>query len=47
MTDTFARVMQRLEPERGTAPVWWIVLVGLTGAELLYFFGLFQFGAGA
>ena len=46
MTDTFARVMRRLEPERATAPIWWIMLVGLTGAELFYFFGLFQFGAG-
>ena len=46
MTDTFARVMRRLEPERTTAPVWWVMLVGLTGAELFYFFGLFQFGAG-
>ncbi len=44
MTDTFARVMHRLEPERPTAPIWWIVLVGLTGAELFYFVGLFRFG---
>lgn len=44
MTDTFARVMKRLEPERGAAPVWWIMLVGLIGAELFYFVGLFQFG---
>lgn len=43
MTDTFARVMQQLEPQRGTAPVWWILLVGLTGAELFYLLGLFRF----
>ena len=45
MTDTFARVMHRLEPERPTAPIWWIMLVALTGSELFYFVGLFQFGA--
>lgn len=44
MTDTFARVMCWLEPERPTAPIWWIMLVALTGSELFYFVGLFQFG---
>ena len=44
MTDTFARVMHRLEPDRPTAPIWWIMLVALTGSELFYFVGLFQFG---
>jgi hypothetical protein len=43
MIDVFRRVMLRLEPERGSAPVWWIVLVGVIGAELFYSFGLFQF----
>lgn len=43
MIDVFSRVMQRLEPERLAAPVWWLMLVGTIGAELFYFFGLFQF----
>jgi hypothetical protein len=44
MIDVFRRVMERLEPERGSAPVWWVVLVGVLGSELFYSFGLFQFG---
>jgi hypothetical protein len=24
--------------------VWWLMIVGVIGAELFYFFGLFQFG---
>lgn len=44
MIDVFRRVMERLEPERGSAPVWWIVLVGVLGSELFYAFGLFHFG---
>jgi hypothetical protein len=43
MIDTFRRVMLRLEPERGAAPVWWLVLVGMIGLELFYCFGLFEF----
>jgi hypothetical protein len=43
MTDVFRRVMQRLEPDRPIAPVWWLMLVGAIGIELFYFFGLFQF----
>jgi len=43
MIDTFRRVMLRLEPERGTAPVWWLVLVGMIGLELFYCFDLFDF----
>ena len=43
MIDTFQRVMLRLEPERGTAPVWWLLLVGMIGAELFLKFGLFTF----
>jgi hypothetical protein len=43
MIDVFRRIMQRLEPERLAAPVWWLMLVGTIGAELFYFFGLFQF----
>jgi hypothetical protein len=43
MIDVFHRVMRRLEPRRETAPTWWLVLVGVIGAELFYFFGLFQF----
>lgn len=43
MIDVFHRVMQRLEPKRGATPVWWLGIVGTIGAELFYFFGLFQF----
>lgn len=43
MIDTFNRVMRRLEPERRSAPVWWLGLVGLIGAELYYCFHLFEF----
>jgi hypothetical protein len=42
MMDVFGRVMACLEPERGRAPVWWLMLVGAIGAELFYAFGLFQ-----
>jgi hypothetical protein len=44
MVDVFARVMERLEPARGRAPVWWLVLVGAIGGELYYAFDLFHFG---
>lgn len=44
MVDVFRRVMLRLEPKRQFAPVWWLMIVGVIGAELFYFFGLFQFG---
>ncbi|MBC8114477.1 MAG: hypothetical protein H7062_08880, partial [Candidatus Saccharimonas sp.] len=43
MVDVFGRVMQQLEPQRGVIPIWWLVLVGIMGAELYYFFGLFRF----
>ena len=43
MADVFGRVMQRLEPARGRAPLWWLFLVGAIGGELFYFFGLFEF----
>ena len=43
MIDVFRRVMQALEPDRQTAPVWWMTLVGAIGIELFYFLGLFQF----
>lgn len=43
MIDVFARVMQRLEPGRGRWPAIWLMLVGAIGAELFYFFGLFNF----
>jgi hypothetical protein len=43
MIDVFRRVMERLEPERGSAPVWWVMLVAVIGSELFYSFGLFQF----
>ncbi len=43
MTDVFRRVMLRLEPQRKSAPLWWLTIVAVIGAELFYFFGLFQF----
>jgi hypothetical protein len=43
MTDVFRRVMVRLEPQRHSAPLWWLALVAVIGSELFYFFGLFQF----
>ncbi len=43
MVDVFRRVMQKLEPQRQFAPVWWLLLVGVIGSELFYCFGLFQF----
>lgn len=43
MIDVFRRVMSRLEPQRAGTPTWWLVLVGMIGSELFYFFGLFQF----
>jgi hypothetical protein len=43
MVDVFRRVMLRLEPQRHFAPVWWLMIVGVIGAELFFFFGLFQF----
>jgi hypothetical protein len=45
MIDVFGRVMATLEPERGRLPVWWLALVGAIGAELFYWFGLFNFQA--
>src|SRR5437588_68275 len=43
MIDTFARIMARLEPSRGRAPAFWLLLVGAIGGELFYAFGLFNF----
>jgi hypothetical protein len=43
MMDVFGRVMEKLEPQRGRTPVVWLILVGAIGAELFYFFDLFQF----
>ena len=43
MIDVFHRVMHQLEPKRLTTPVWWLGIVGVIGAELFYYFGLFQF----
>jgi len=45
MCDVFRRVMQSLEPERGSWPAWWLMLVGAIGGELFYQFDLFQFAA--
>ena len=43
MCDVFRRVMQALEPRRGYRPIWWLMLVDASGAELFYQFDLFQF----
>lgn len=43
MNDVFRRVMQQLEPQRAVTPDWWLVLVGVMGGELFYYFGLFHF----
>lgn len=40
MADIFRRVMHALEPQR-TAPLWFLALVGLIGAQLFYLLGLF------
>jgi hypothetical protein len=45
MCDVFRRVMQALEPERDSWPIWWLMLVGAIGAELFYKFDLFQLTA--
>jgi hypothetical protein len=45
MADVFCRVVERLEPSRGRAPAWWLLLVGAIGGELFYAFGLFDFAA--
>lgn len=45
MCDVFRRVMQSLEPERGSWPIWWLALVGAIGAELFFQFDLFQLKA--
>lgn len=41
MADVFRRVMETLEPSRGTRPVWILALVGIIGSDLFYLFGLF------
>jgi hypothetical protein len=43
MVDVFRRVMLQLEPKRQFTPVWWLMIVAVIGAELFFFFGLFQF----
>jgi hypothetical protein len=43
MADVFCRVMERLEPHRGRRPAWWLLLVGVIGAELFHALGLFDF----
>jgi hypothetical protein len=44
MIDVFHRVLRRLEPERASAPTWWLILVGVIGAEFFFLLGLFDFG---
>lgn len=43
MADVFSRVIERLEPHRGRLPAWWLLLVGIIGAELFHALGLFRF----
>ncbi|HTU93133.1 MAG TPA: hypothetical protein VMF69_23835 [Gemmataceae bacterium] len=43
MADVFSRIMERLEPRRGRLPAWWLLLVGVIGAELFHALGLFRF----
>jgi hypothetical protein len=43
MIDVFQRVLRRLERGRAAVPIWWLGLVGVIGAELFYFLGLFDF----
>lgn len=43
MADVFSRVIERLEPQRGRLPAWWLLLVGVIGAELFHALGLFRF----
>jgi hypothetical protein len=43
MADVFSRVMGRLEPRRGRLPAWWLLFVGILGAELFHALGLFSF----
>lgn len=43
MADVFSRVLERLEPRRGRWPAWWLLLVGVLGAELFHALGLFSF----
>jgi len=45
MIDVFSRVIATLEPSRGRWPTFWLVLVGVIGAELFYAFGLFDWSA--
>jgi hypothetical protein len=45
MIDVFCRVIESVEPSRGRAPAWWLLLVGAIGGELFYAFNLFQFTA--
>jgi hypothetical protein len=47
MIDTFGRVMEALEPQRGRWPVLWLLVVSAIGGELYYAFGLFQFAVSA
>lgn len=42
MSDIFCRVVAKLEPERESQPTWFLLLVGLIGAQLYYVFGLFS-----
>jgi hypothetical protein len=45
MVDVFCRIMERLEPQRGRTPGWWLLLVSAIGGELFYAFGLFDFSS--
>jgi hypothetical protein len=41
MADVFGRVVEALEPENGRQPIWFLLLVGVIGAQLFYLCGLF------
>jgi hypothetical protein len=43
MVDVFSRVMTVLEPARGRAPAWCLLLVGAIGTEFFHVFRLFEF----
>lgn len=41
MVDVFGRVMERIDPDAGRRPIFFLVLVGMIGAQLFYLFHLF------
>jgi hypothetical protein len=41
MADVFGRVVEALEPEKGRQPMWFLLLVGVIGAQLMFVCDLF------